>query len=251
MKGRVMSRLRRSFLAALLAAACAASCAPPPARVDALGNGTPSGLLPSVTVAPETAAEAKSPCAASSAQENPASPQKNPPATREHPVMIQATPAAPPMMAGVRPRQSVIFRHKVRIDVPGRPFLGTVDGLLRLDGEKDSLHVVGLGGMGLTLFDMIVTPAGEETAFLHPGLARVPHIREHIALCLRSLWFHALARTAGGEASAPDGSWTAELSGPPEPGGRWPKIMVFRHKKPPYQVRIQLVDMRTETPEGK
>ena len=178
------------------------------------------------------------------------------------------------------PREALVFRHKVSIEIPGRPFLGTVDGVMRLDGEARTVHVVALGGMGVTLFDMTVTPDAARTNFILPGLARAPRIEEQIALCVRSVWLDSLSLAKGDPSREPEivretrrgatlehvfksgmltasrvieGSemWSAVFAEPFTPGGRWPRSMTFQHEKLGYKVHIRLVDMPAQASEKK
>ncbi len=177
-------------------------------------------------------------------------------------------------------QERLVFRHKVTLDISGQPSPRTFDGVMRLDGQKQTAEVVGLGGMGLTLFSMTVSPDSSHTTFLHPSLARVPNIEDQIALCVRSLWFDTLALAAKKDtperetlrefvhgvplehvfvkghvvesrSTSGKNRWTATLSSPFSPGMDWPKEMSFRHEKPDYTITIRLVSVTPEPVEAK
>ena len=181
-----------------------------------------------------------------------------------------ATPGFQPATLARQWPDRVEFRHKVRLEVPGMTVPGSFDGIMRLEnnGGKPSIHVLGHGGMGLTLFDMTVTPDETSTAYLHPSLARVPHIEEHISRCVTSVWFDSLSLAArngrtGREqfreehrgrvvehifsdgrpelSCAPDHGWTVRLSAERP----WPKSMRFENLNPEYTVHIRLIAPRT------
>lgn len=94
-------------------------------------------------------------------------------------------------MAGVKipaiPQDPVLYRHAVRLEIRGKSPL-TFDGMLRFDARQDAARAVALGGFGLKLFDLTITPTDVETHTLHPALARIPDIVDHIAFCIRRIW---------------------------------------------------------------
>ncbi|MDR2799877.1 MAG: hypothetical protein LBB52_01245 [Desulfovibrio sp.] len=125
---------------------------------------------------------------------------------------------------------AVVLRHKVRLEMPGRD-IPPFDGILRrADG---TLRVLGLGGMGVTLFDINVTPTDARAVYLIPGLAGISGLVENIALCARNI-----LPEAGGEGSEDSGvGWSVSRSGERP----WPREVVFRHEKPEYTVRVRLL----------
>lgn len=87
------------------------------------------------------------------------------------------------------PREEWVFRHKVIVTHSRIPQFPRLDGLMELSRSPDTIHLVGLGPMGLTLFNLTITPHEVQTLFLHPSLARIPNFPEHVAACVRSVWF--------------------------------------------------------------
>ncbi|MDR2075914.1 MAG: DUF3261 domain-containing protein [Desulfovibrio sp.] len=178
--------------------------------------------------------------------------------------MAQGRKTAPPGSAqGVL---TATLRHHVQVHIPGHS-LPSFDGLLAITasptGNPARIRAVGLGGMGLTLFDLTVTPAAFHTALLHPALRRIPSLDAHIAHCIQGIWFaalpEALAPRAGNEAqegrgvsltripdgqggqdiraAAPDGSWVARFADTrPQP-----ETILFENMRPPYLVQIRLL----------
>ena len=94
----------------------------------------------------------------------------------------KTTPSLPP-------HEEWVFRHKIIVAHPHLPQFPRLDGLMELSRSPDTVHLVGLGPMGLTLFNLTITPHDVQTLFLHPSLARIPHFPEHVAACVRSIWF--------------------------------------------------------------
>ena len=120
------------------------------------------------------------------------------------------------------------FRHKVKISTPafGAPL--SFDGIMYITEESASgakeVHVAGLGGMGLRLFSMTVTQDGFYPEYLHPSLARVAHVEEYIALCVRVIWIEG--RSAGeGWRVTPSAKAAAASACPREDGGPAPEGM--------------------------
>lgn len=85
-----------------------------------------------------------------------------------------------------------IFRHALVLDVAGRGAALSFTGMMRLDADREIVDVVGLGGVGLTLFDLKITRSCVETRFLHPSLARLPGVGERIAALVRLVWLDCL-----------------------------------------------------------
>jgi hypothetical protein len=178
-----------------------------------------------------------------------------------------------------RPAAPVLLRHKVRLDIPGILLPGSIDGMMLIEpgNTAPSVRVVGLGGIGITLFDMTVTAEGYAGSFLHPSLARVPHVEEHIARCVRSVWLDSLSledlpgEKSGKQTLAEFRSGIAAeydlVSGTLSAArfrGRnaswsisfyrqrpWPDRIVFSHENPVYTVYILLVESGTETEEHR
>ncbi|MDR2668898.1 MAG: hypothetical protein LBC14_02955 [Desulfovibrio sp.] len=104
------------------------------------------------------------------------------------PVSCARLPAAESLPApeDLRAEDGLTLRHRVRVEFPDAAPPLSFDGLLRIASGTGGpfVRVVCLGPMGFTLCDMSITPAGYTTNFLHPALARVPHVEENIALCV-------------------------------------------------------------------
>jgi hypothetical protein len=79
-----------------------------------------------------------------------------------------------------RLRQTVLFE-----------FRGTrvpMAGLMRLDLTEDRLRLVALNDLGVKLFDLEVTPIGEQQHYLLPDLAKIPHFTEAVAASVRRVF---------------------------------------------------------------
>lgn len=85
-----------------------------------------------------------------------------------------------------------VFRHRVHFVLPEQQLDLGFDGVMRLDTAGRNIHVVGLGGLGLRLFDLRLTPDGVTDAYLHPSLRKLPRATERIAWCVRRIWFDCL-----------------------------------------------------------
>jgi hypothetical protein len=95
----------------------------------------------------------------------------------------------PPASEEPRAEGGPALRHRVYVEFPDAAQPLSFDGLLRIASGTGGpfVRVVCLGPMGFTLCDMSITPAGYTTHFLHPALARVPHIEDNIALCVAGI----------------------------------------------------------------
>lgn len=141
------------------------------------------------------------------------------------------------------------FRHKVKISTPSLGAPLSFDGIMQRteDGSpaKKRVHVAGLGGMGLRLFSMVVTKDGFYPEYIHPSLARVPHVEEYIALCVRSIWVEGQHAGKGWSVRKMD------QKEPVQPPGEafQPEVLLFTHIKPKFTVEIRLVEYSgKETP---
>ncbi|MDR1489620.1 MAG: hypothetical protein LBS65_03920 [Desulfovibrio sp.] len=138
--------------------------------------------------------------------------------------------------------ETVVLRHKVRLEIPGRD-IPPFDGIMRINRADKTLRVLGLGGMGLTLFDISVTPTDARAVHLIPRLAGVPGLVENIALCARKILPEAGGEGVGGYAGE---GWSVSRSGERP----WPREVVFRNEKPQYTVRVRLLGI-SEDGKGK
>jgi hypothetical protein len=164
------------------------------------------------------------------------------------------------------PAREQVFRHAVRIDFPGTHPSLSFDGIMRLRNgvAGPEIRVVCLGALGLTLCDITITPDGYRADLLHPSLAKVPHVVEHIALCVKSIWFASLPLAEQGKkavarreiysrtllehmveedgrcvarALGPDAFWTVGYM----PGAPQPPRITFHNDLEGYTVTIRFV----------
>jgi hypothetical protein len=184
---------------------------------------------------------------------------------------LRALPENLPPLERQWPSQEQIFRHKVHLDLPGETIPHSFDGIMRFSRNADGpvISITCLGTLGLTLCAMTVTPEGHNTAYIHPSLAKIPRVEEHIALCVASVWFSALPAAGGERQNAPqreaaggvllehslasDGSRLVRASGS---GVRWtvsyvpakpqPEQIVFANERDGYTVRIRFVAALSE-----
>lgn len=163
------------------------------------------------------------------------------------------------------------LRHQVRLRIPGKGLDLTFGGMMRLEPRDRSVRLVALGGFGLKLFDLTVTPNALHTHFLHPGLKRVPNMAERIAFCVRRIWLgyqpdaqDALLRTANAtilygrhqgvrlehgfhdrertftQAHGPDEHWRITFTRQSGSHGE-PETIVFTDTAPRYELQVRLV----------
>lgn len=192
----------------------------------------------------------------------------------------QSAEGGPPPLPRRWPEKAQVFRHKVRLEAPGLEAVA-FDGVLRLEasGQQPSVRVVGLGGLGMTLFDITIGPARAETAFLHPSLRRIRGVEGEIARCVRAVWLVSIpvaqaiawedarlgavlrervmgadvehSAESGGRfvsrASGDGGEWTVCLS----PERPWPARMEFSGGDSAYTVHIRLLAHSETVEEGK
>lgn len=182
---------------------------------------------------------------------------------------MRAFPEDPPARERRWPAREQVYRHTVRAAFSGGTSL-SFDGIMRFKaGERGpEIRVVCLGAFGLTLCDMTVTPEERRTDVLHPGLARIPHVEEHIALCVRSVWFaslpvamedgagllrevygNALLEHSSGRghgrvvrAAGPEVFWTVAYV----PADPQPDLVTFHNDRENYTIDIRLVSARSE-----
>ena len=84
-----------------------------------------------------------------------------------------------------------VFRQKVVVNFTTNNSKLVFDGVLQLDRSYTIARVVALGAM-TTLFDITVTPDKVYVQSIHPGMQRIPHLPDHIAMCVRTLWLKPL-----------------------------------------------------------
>lgn len=137
--------------------------------------------------------------------------------------------------------QHLVFRHKVSLEFPNRTTLLVFDGVLQLNGEQQPLlRAVGLGAMGITLFDLTIDKSGVSVAAINPAIARLPHFRQQIALCLASFYNKLFGVSMFEFDKSTKDSLEMELSGERP----WPQLAVFRHAAPEYIVKLRLAGVQ-------
>lgn len=141
--------------------------------------------------------------------------------------------------------QTTVFRHKVTVTIAGRPPL-SLDGMMRLGlgNDKPLVRVIGLGGIGLTLFDLMVDLDGQNTLYMHPSLVRVPDLAEHIALCVRSVWLERLGQTPEASFAVLPSSNSRNLDIVLSRERPWPRTITVHHARPEYRVTVRLVNLQ-------
>ncbi|MDR1947279.1 MAG: hypothetical protein LBQ51_08975 [Desulfovibrio sp.] len=149
--------------------------------------------------------------------------------------------------ASGRPVSGVwILRHKVRLDIPRADIAQSFDGLMRLDFDRRSAHIVGLGGPGIRLFDLTLNENGVQPAYLHPILEKLPKAMDKIAECIYDIWFDTLPQLPQNVFVRRDGRHIA-FSGP-LCAGLWPERIIYTDTRIPYTVTIRLLQAAKETP---
>lgn len=86
------------------------------------------------------------------------------------------------------PETPMIMRHMISLHISGQPSDLVFTGIMRLDPKNHTARVVGMGGFGLKMFDLTISPKALTIHFLHPGIARISHAAEHVAFCVRRIW---------------------------------------------------------------
>lgn len=177
----------------------------------------------------------------------------------------------PPALERTYPVRERVFRHAVRITIPGDAAPFSFTGIMRYrafatqGGPWPEIQILCLGALGLTLCDMTLSPTGHTTNFLHPSLAKVPEIEKHIARCVTAVWFTALparlpldmrepvrevyAKTLLEHAVANDAHRTTRALGPKLfwtvtflPEEPQPSTITFANQRPEYSVTIRFVE---------
>jgi hypothetical protein len=134
-----------------------------------------------------------------------------------------------------------VFRHKVSLEFPRQSSSLLFDGLLEVGGTPPSpvLRAIGLGAMGLTMFDIIIAKDILTVSAIHPSLSRLPHFKEQLTLCLMRVYselFGTDTKLAGTDTF----QLTPNLSGEKI----WPQKMEFKHYDPDYTVTIKVVEVQ-------
>jgi hypothetical protein len=137
-----------------------------------------------------------------------------------------------------------IFRHKVRLDFPGRNRTYSFDGLMRLDTRAGTVHAVGVAGLGMQLFDISVTRDGETLIHPHPSLAKMPDAAEHMGRCIRQIWLD-FPPDAPHTSRGDQGTWSITASGGEE-AGLWPRLITYTNKRVPFTLVIRLLQVQQE-----
>ena len=137
-----------------------------------------------------------------------------------------------------------VFRHKVRFEMPGRNIAHSFDGMMRFDLASRTMHVVALAGMGMQLFDVVITQKDVLVHYMHPLMRKIPGAAEHIAFCLRRIWFDCLAIIPQPTAETSDG-WRFVASGNMR-DAFWPDVVQFTHTQGKYTLTIRLLQTQQE-----
>ncbi|MDR0828123.1 MAG: hypothetical protein LBN33_09680, partial [Desulfovibrio sp.] len=125
-----------------------------------------------------------------------------------------------------------VLRHKVYLDIPGLDISQRFDGMMRLDMDKDLIHVVGLGGLGMRLFDLTLSAGAGQIAYLHPVLEKVPDAGAKISECIGNIWFDYLSQIQLKKLVQFDG-WRVVRSGNLV-AGLWPEYVTYTDTRIPY-----------------
>ena len=86
------------------------------------------------------------------------------------------------------PAASHLLRHAVRLRVPAGNLDLSFDGVMRLDPGSRTARVVALGGFGFKLFDLEIGMDSLRIHALHPSVAHMDRLPEHVAFCVRRIW---------------------------------------------------------------
>lgn len=148
-------------------------------------------------------------------------------------------PPGEPLRAG-----TWVFRHKIRLEFPGRGMGHSFDGMMRLDTENRTILAAGVAGPGMRMFSLSVFPAGETADYMHPMLARIPRVSGHMARCIRRIWFDCLTQMPQTK-NADFAAWSLAASGGTV-AGMWPELVVYVDKRVPYTVTVHLVHAQQE-----
>jgi len=92
------------------------------------------------------------------------------------------------ILANGMPHTPVLMRHMIRLHIQGKPSDLTFSGIMRFTPKSNTARVVGMGGFGLKMFDLTISPHRVTIHFLHPGIARISHAADRIAFCIRRIW---------------------------------------------------------------
>jgi hypothetical protein len=136
------------------------------------------------------------------------------------------------------------FRHKVRLDIPGRGVSQSFDGLMQLDLAEKTAHVVGIGAFGMRLFDVKVVPEQTTVGYIHPMLLKIPRVEEHIAFCVRRIWFYCLAMVP--QPASLSGSGWDFVSSRQAADNVWPDLITFTNTQDNYTLTIRLLHAQRE-----
>lgn len=136
------------------------------------------------------------------------------------------------------------FRHKLTLDFTERDLAFGIDGLMRLDTRAEIVHAAGVAGLGMQMFEMTVAREWEVVAYMHPVLAKMPGIGEHMARCIRQIWFDCLLNMPQ-TVAAEQKTWSFEAEGDRE-AGLWPGLMRYRDKRVPFTLTVRLLQAEQE-----
>lgn len=153
--------------------------------------------------------------------------------------------AADPLL----PQNIWLYRHKVTVQIPANKQDFAFDGAMELDMDHQIARVIGLGPM-ITLFDITVTQESFIVRQMHPGFQRIPHIAQHIAETVRSLWLKPFTNTSNSaysnKNSSPESNTENALNMPPVSA---PKKAQKASKRVEKQQNETILNTKPETPQ--
>jgi hypothetical protein len=136
------------------------------------------------------------------------------------------------------------FRHKVRLDIPSRDVSQSFDGLMRLNLAEKTAHIVGVGVLGMRLFDIKVTPERIMVGYIHPMLLKIPRVEEQIAFCVRRIWFDCLVIVP--QPASLSGLGWSFVSSRHTVDNFWPDLITFANTQDNYTLTIRLLHVQRE-----
>ncbi|MBN2644655.1 MAG: hypothetical protein JXR59_04180 [Desulfuromonadaceae bacterium] len=92
------------------------------------------------------------------------------------------------------PGQPYLCRHSGLLRVIGREV--PLNGLLRVEADRNSARLVALDDFGVKLFDLSVTSAQHEVHYLFPPLEAYPQLTPLVAESMRRIFLHPLPESS-------------------------------------------------------
>jgi hypothetical protein len=119
---------------------------------------------------------------------------------------------------------------------------------MRLDAANASIHVTALAGLGMQLFDMTVGPDWMRVAYMHPALKKIPSVTEHVAACIRRIWFDCfgiMPQTGDASGGVSGDGWSVSFSGR-TPGNPWASYIRFTDSRAGAAITVRLLQAQRE-----